>query len=305
MNKVVIKELIDEAGIKLSAGIIRVSFQTVALKFGLTKTNCPSHPSNVTFEQMQDIKKKGLIFFGLFLGEEQIGFVAIEPAENGIFHFEKLAVLPEFRQHGYGAELVNFILDYATKKRGIKMTIGIIHEHTRLREWYQGLGFNETGTQIFSHLPFTVGFMEKDLKMIIRPYVPDDEAAVIALWQQCELVRPWNNPKRDIERKLKVNPELFLVGLLNGKVTATAMGGYEGHRGWVNYLAVNPAYQRLGFGRMIMQELEKRLLGMGCPKINLQVRHGNNSALEFYSRIGYREDAATSLGKRLIEDTPQ
>ena len=80
------------------------------------------------------------------------------------------------------------------------------------------------------------------------------------------------------------------------------MGGYEGHRGWVNYLAVDPVYQKHGYGRQLMAELEKRLLKLGCPKINLQVRNGNSSALEFYNRIGYKVDDVISLGKRLITD---
>lgn len=139
-------------------------------------------------------------------------------------------------------------------------------------------------------------------KADIRPFSPKDEKSVIELWNRCDLVRPWNNPEIDIARKLKVNPDLFLVGTLNGKVIATAMGGYEGHRGWVNYLAVEPAYQRKGFGRQLMEEIEKRLLALGCPKINLQVRNGNTSALEFYNRIGYKTDDVVSLGKRIIPD---
>jgi ribosomal protein S18 acetylase RimI-like enzyme len=118
-------------------------------------------------------------------------------------------------------------------------------------------------------------------------------------------VRSWNNPRADIARKLKVNPELFVVGVLDGKIIAAAMGGYEGHRGWVNYLAIDPSYQRKGFGRQIMQDIEKRLLALGCPKINLQVRNGNTSALEFYNRIGYKDDNVISLGKRLISDSEQ
>ena len=93
-----------------------------------------------------------------------------------------------------------------------------------------------------------------------------------------------------------------MVGILDGKIIATAMGGYEGHRGWVNYLAVDPEYQRKGYGRQIMAEIEKRLLALGCPKINLQVRDGNTQALEFYNRIGYKNDNVVSLGKRLIPD---
>ncbi len=139
--------------------------------------------------------------------------------------------------------------------------------------------------------------------MEIRPFTGADEKAVIALWQKCDLLRPWNDPHQDIRRKLKVNPELFLVGVIEGQIVGTAMGGYEGHRGWVNYLAVDPAFQRQGYARQMMQEIEKRLLVLGCPKINLQVRVGNDSALEFYSRIGYKNDNVISLGKRLIPDT--
>jgi len=90
-----------------------------------------------------------------------------------------------------------------------------------------------------------------NIEMTIRPYLPDDENAVVELWRKCNLSRAWNNPKQDIERKLRVNPELFLVGLIDGKVVTTVMGGYEGHRGWVNYLAVDPACQGRSLGRQI------------------------------------------------------
>ena len=139
--------------------------------------------------------------------------------------------------------------------------------------------------------------------MEIRPFSIENEQAVIAIWQKCDLVRPWNNPHLDIQRKLKVNRELFLVGALGVKIIATAMGGYEGHRGWVNYLAVDPAFRKKGFGRQLMAEIEKRLLASGCPKINLQVRSDNTSAMKFYSRIGYKDDNVISLGKRLILDS--
>jgi ribosomal protein S18 acetylase RimI-like enzyme len=134
----------------------------------------------------------------------------------------------------------------------------------------------------------------------IRPFVLADETAVIALWQKCGLLRTWNDPHADIARKLKVNPELFLIGTVNDKIIASVMGGYEGHRGWINYLAVDPSSQRKGYARCIMQEVEKRLLAMGCPKINLQVRAGNTSALAFYSRLGFKNDDCISLGKRLL-----
>jgi ribosomal protein S18 acetylase RimI-like enzyme len=124
------------------------------------------------------------------------------------------------------------------------------------------------------------------------------------LWRKCGLTRTWNDPKLDIQRKLKVNPELFLVGLVDGAIVATVMGGYEGHRGWVNYLAVDPLSQEKGYGRQIMKTIEEKLLALGCPKVNLQVRTDNAAALAFYEKIGYRTETVVSLGKRLIEDKP-
>ncbi len=141
-----------------------------------------------------------------------------------------------------------------------------------------------------------------DEKMEIRPYSTHDKAAVIALWQKCNLTRPWNNPELDIKRKLKVNPELFLVGLSGKKIVASVMGGYEGHRGWIYYLAVDPAYQKQGLGRQIMEAVESNLLALGCPKINLMVRTDNLLAAGFYQKIGYKTDDVISMGKRLVED---
>jgi ribosomal protein S18 acetylase RimI-like enzyme len=139
-------------------------------------------------------------------------------------------------------------------------------------------------------------------KMLIRPFEFRDESAVIQLWYRCNLVRPQNNPELDIARKMKVHPELFLVGLIGEKVIASAMGGYEGHRGWVNYLAVDPDYRRMELGRIIMKAIETGLLDMGCPKLNLQVRNDNTAVIEFYEKIGYKQDDVVSFGKRLIAD---
>ena len=139
---------------------------------------------------------------------------------------------------------------------------------------------------------------------IIRPYHTDDEQEVIDLWFRCNLVVPWNNPKRDIERKLKVNPELFLVGILDGKIAATCMAGYEGHRGWINYLAVSPDYRRQGIAVKIMEVAEKKLKELGCPKINLQIRTTNTEVIKFYESIGFTDDHVLSMGKRLEKDPP-
>lgn len=138
--------------------------------------------------------------------------------------------------------------------------------------------------------------------MLIRPFKPHDESGVIALWQTCSLTRSWNNPSLDIARKLEVDPELFLVGEEDGLIIASAMFGYEGHRGWVNYLAVSPSHQRKGYATDLMRHGEQLLRAAGCPKLNLQVRSTNVSTMAFYESLGYKNDEVISLGKRLIAD---
>ncbi len=139
-------------------------------------------------------------------------------------------------------------------------------------------------------------------RLIIRSYIETDLQEVIKLWKSCGLVVPWNNPEEDIARKLKVDPDLFLIGKASDEIVASVMGGYEGHRGWINYLAVAPTHQRNGYGAEMMVEVEKRIRAKGCPKINLQVRSNNADVISFYASIGYRIDEVVSLGKRLLED---
>ena len=138
--------------------------------------------------------------------------------------------------------------------------------------------------------------------MQIRPFVPQDQEEVVAIWQRCGLTRPWNDPRKDIARKLQVQPELFLVGVREGRIVATAMAGYDGHRGWLSYLAVDPSLQGTGLGRALLEHVEGLLLARGCPKLNVQIRTDNRGVAELYRHLGYRHDAALSMGKRLIED---
>jgi ribosomal protein S18 acetylase RimI-like enzyme len=140
--------------------------------------------------------------------------------------------------------------------------------------------------------------------LTIRPFRPDDEPAVIGLWCECGLVVPWNDPHLDIQRKRAVQPELFLVGCIGDKIVASVMAGYDGHRGWINYLAVKPGSRRKGIATALMAETEKHLIARGCPKINLQVRSQNTEVIEFYKSIGFSVDDVESLGKRLIIDEP-
>lgn len=136
----------------------------------------------------------------------------------------------------------------------------------------------------------------------IRPFQPSDEAAVVDLWKECNLIVPWNDPHRDIRRKLRVQPDLFLVGFVSGELVAAVMAGYEGHRGWLNYLAVAPRFRRRGLGREMVAEAELRLREMGCPKINVQIRTRNAEVIEFYRRTGFKPDDVISMGKRIDPD---
>ena len=136
----------------------------------------------------------------------------------------------------------------------------------------------------------------------IRPYEATDEAAVIALWHECGLTRLWNDPRRDIALRLTVQPELFLIGTTRAGPVATVMVGFDGHRGWVNYLAVAPSHRHQSIARVLMQEAERLLITLGCPKLNLQVRSSNVEVIAFYHALGYALDDVVSMGRRLIAD---
>jgi len=138
--------------------------------------------------------------------------------------------------------------------------------------------------------------------MIVRQFTAQDTDQVVALWQECELTRPWNNPLLDIERKQQQDDSLFLVGELDNHLIASVMGGYDGHRGWMYYLAVSPKHRRCGYARELISHLEQKLIALGCPKLNLQIRTDNIAVQEFYHEIGFTEDATVSMGKRLIPD---
>ena len=140
--------------------------------------------------------------------------------------------------------------------------------------------------------------------LFIRPFQTEDEASVVSLWQLCELTVPWNNPYKDIARKLKVQPELFLVGMLDSLLIATVMGGYDGHRGVMNYLAVHPKLQGRGFGKMLVEAIEDKLVNLGCPKVNLLIRRDNHEVSNFYESVQYsKQEDVLVFGKRLIPDS--
>ena len=152
-----------------------------------------------------------------------------------------------------------------------------------------------------------------DGSVALRSFRADDRAGVIDLWRRTDLVRPWNDPDRDIDRKLALADGLLLVaepldatpGVAPGPgsgLVGTVMVGYDGHRGWINYLAVHPEHQGRGLGRRLVHEAERRLEALDCPKVNLMVRSTNSDVVAFYRALGYQVDPVTALGKRLIAD---
>ena len=131
-----------------------------------------------------------------------------------------------------------------------------------------------------------------------------DTSSVVALWEACGLIKPWNDPYRDIARKQLVQPDMFLVVRERESVIATIMAGFDGHRGWINYLAVAEIHRSKGIARELMREVENRLQVEGCPKMNLMVRRGNDETLAFYAHLGYTIEDSVAMGKRLINDFP-
>lgn len=141
-----------------------------------------------------------------------------------------------------------------------------------------------------------------DHQIVVRDFLPGDTDAVIALWEGCGLLRPWNDPRKDIARKLTDSTGAFWVATSGDNLIAAVMVGYDGHRGSINYLAVAPVYQRTGVGVRLMQQAEAFLIEHGCPKVSFCVRKDNDAVLAFYDRLGYAIDDVHSLGKRLIPD---
>ena len=138
--------------------------------------------------------------------------------------------------------------------------------------------------------------------MTIRVFEARDTETVVELWESVGLTRPWNDPRKDIARKLTVQPELFLVAEDEDRVVGSVMAGYDGHRGWLYYLASDPGRRGEGIARSLVAEVEARLVAMGCPKVQLMVRPDNASARGFYDALGYEPFDTWSTGKRLIDD---
>ena len=133
---------------------------------------------------------------------------------------------------------------------------------------------------------------------IVR-YRSEFQDSVIDLWKKCGLIIPQNDPVVDIHKKVEYQPELFFVALFDGLVVGSVMAGYEGHRGWLNYLAVLPQYQGKGYGKKLVEKALAELKEIGCLKVNLEVRKSNSSVIDFYMHLGFKDNEVVGLGKRL------
>jgi ribosomal protein S18 acetylase RimI-like enzyme len=134
----------------------------------------------------------------------------------------------------------------------------------------------------------------------LRPYRESDEAVVAALWHATLGEHgPHNEPVAAIHRRLALDDGLFLVATLDSVLVGTVVGGYDGCRGWIHKLAVDPAARRQGIARALVARLEELLAARGCLKVNLQVRASNREVVAVYEKLGYDVEAIVSLGKRL------
>jgi ribosomal protein S18 acetylase RimI-like enzyme len=134
---------------------------------------------------------------------------------------------------------------------------------------------------------------------IVR-YKSEFEGAVVDLWRKCNLIVPQNDPVVDIRKKMDYQPDLFFIALLDVGVVGSVMAGYEGHRGWLNYLAVLPEYQGQGYGTKLVEKAITELKNLGCLKANLEVRKNNSSVIDFYIHLGFKDNEVVGLGKRLM-----
>lgn len=149
---------------EILAKTISDSFRDVAIRFSLTKDNCPKHPSNCTSSWIESDILRGVRYFILYGDENPAGCVGIESPGADVCYLERLSVLPGMRGRHFGVRLVQHMLEYAAAKGAGKVGIGMIAEHAELKEWYGKLGFVETQTRSFPHLPFRVCFMEFEIK---------------------------------------------------------------------------------------------------------------------------------------------
>lgn len=140
--------------------------------------------------------------------------------------------------------------------------------------------------------------------LAITPLEAKNTAALVALWEACDLTRPWNNAHQDIEKALNTGTAEIFTGWLEDELVASVMCGFDGHRGWLYYLAVAPAHRGTGFGRRILEEAETWLQAQGAHKVQLMIRGDNQFVRTFYEKQGYGFEDRVVMAKRLDDSQP-
>lgn len=135
--------------------------------------------------------------------------------------------------------------------------------------------------------------------MDVRSCTPNDRELTVGLWERCGLTRPWNDPTADFDLAISNASSTVLAGFVDSSLIASAMVGFDGHRGWVYYVAVDPAHRKRGFGARMMQAAETWLRHKGAPKLQFMVREENEAALQFYAKLGFERQSVITLGRRL------
>ncbi len=226
---------------------------------------------------------------------------------DGYGEIKRMFVPQSHRKKGVAQRILQALENHAMAGQlpCLRLETGI-HQQAAI-SLYRSAGFRPIGPfGNYTKDPLSL-FMEKPLscfsdRLAVLPYTPKDRDQVIAIWQTCELTVPWNDPDNDIQRKRDDSPELFFLARMKDQIIGTCMAGYDGHRGWLYYLGVDPAFRNNGVAKALIQHGEAVLAELGCPKINLMVRKTNSEVIGFYHGQGYKDDPVMVLSKRIIPD---
>lgn len=161
MSSIKIKSI--NSNFECAINVIRESYLTVAKEFEINKENGSSNPAFIELEHLDEMNRKGIEMYGAFIDSHCVGFVGLENAKNGLYYLEKLAILPTYRHKGYGLQLIDFIFNRVRLLKGKEISIGIINENLKLKEWYLDYGFIEKDILKYNHLPFTVCLLRKEI----------------------------------------------------------------------------------------------------------------------------------------------
>lgn len=145
--------------------LLNASHGTVAKQFGFTRETNPTNNAFIDEDALRAQLSHGIRLYGLTVDNALIGCIAVEEStkEAETFYIEKVSVLPDYRNQGYGVQLMDFATDLIQQAGGKFVSIALIDSHTKLKQWYVGQGFQQTGTKAYEHLPFVVCFMSKQL----------------------------------------------------------------------------------------------------------------------------------------------